>query len=199
MGLSEREERQAEGTMARFDDAHLAQLARTGDAGAFGELVRRHHRGVYRLAAAILGNRSEAEDAAQESFVRTYESLERYDSTRAFRPWLRGIVVKVCRQQQRRWARRYGQQAPLVEARGEPMADEAAEPSMMLPAVLAALAKLDDNYRLPLILFYLEQASVGEVAETLELSVGTARVRLHRGREKLRQMLADHEAGEVEE
>lgn len=181
------------------DDQRLAQLALAGDADAFGELIERHHGAIYRLAAALLGNSAEAEDAAQETFVRAYESLRRYDARRAFGPWLRGIAVNVCQQQQRSRARRERHQATAAEARGEQVAQEASEPSPMAQAALAALAELEDTYRLPLTLFYLEQASVGEVAEALGLSPGAVRVRLHRGREKLRRVLADRESAEAEQ
>ena len=191
MARTQRREQPAEERGARLGDERLAQLARAGDGDAFGELVKRHQRAIYRLAAAILGSAPEAEDATQETFVRAYESLHRYDARRAFGPWLRGIAVKVCRQRQRSQARRARHHGPLGEADKEPVATEDPEPSPMAQAALEALAELEDSYRLPLTLFYLEQASVGEVAEALGLSEGAVRVRLHRGREKLHKMLGD--------
>lgn len=173
------------------DDAVLAQLARSGDLGALGRLVDHHHHAVYRLAAATLGNGPDAEDATQETFIRAYESLGRYDVRRAFWPWLRGIAINVCRQHLRRQARKQSRQVSLASVDEVP--DHVGNTDAG-SAVLAALWELDDNYRLPLALFYIEQASVREIAQALRLSEGAVRVRLHRGREKLLQALSDTEA-----
>ena len=190
MGPTQPERQPAEPGAEWSDDQRLAQLARAGDAEAFGKLVEHHHLPIYRLATALLGSGADAEDAAQETFIRACESLRRYDPRRPFAPWLRGIAVKVCQQHQRSRARQARRQAPLSEAGMEPAAGADTEPSPMAQAALEALATLEDSYRLPLTLFYLEQASVGEVAEALGLSAGAVRVRLHRGREKLRQLLS---------
>jgi RNA polymerase sigma-70 factor (ECF subfamily) len=173
------------------DDADLAQLARSGDLDAFGRLVDRHHRAIYRLAAASLGNEPDAEDATQETFIQAYESLGRYDARREFWPWLRGIAINVCRQHLRRQARKQSRQVSLASA------DEVPDRAGTVDtegAVLAALRELDDGYRLPLGLFYIEQASVREIAQALRLSEGAVRVRLHRGREKLLQILSEQDA-----
>ncbi|MEA3403847.1 MAG: sigma-70 family RNA polymerase sigma factor [Armatimonadota bacterium] len=170
-------------------DGELTRLARAGRGSAFDELVQRHHGSVYRLCWALLTDRSDAEDAAQETFVRAYQSLGRYDADRTFGPWLRGIAAKVCLQSLRRRGRRNEKQTPLEARPMEPAAPENPEPSALADRAVQALATLSDTYRLPLALFYLRDASVAEVAGALEISPGAARVRLHRGREKLREML----------
>lgn len=172
----------------RLDDERLAHLACGGDRDAFWQLVERHHPAIYRLTTALLGAGAQAEDAAQEVFVRAYDSLGRYDPERPFGPWLRGIAVNVCRQYGHRGARHQARQVPLSEAEANPTG---AEPRPGPGAALEALAELDEIYRVPLALFYVEDASVDEVAEALGLSPGAVRVRLHRGREKLRQILME--------
>ena len=87
-------------------DGELPQRAGAGDAEAFWQLAERHQRPVYRIVAALIGPGPEAEDAAQETLVRAFHSLSRYDPERPFGPWLRGIAVNVSLQHRRRLARR---------------------------------------------------------------------------------------------
>jgi len=185
---------------ARAGDNRLALLARNGDGTAFERLVQRHERPVFGLCWSLLSDRTDAEDAAQETFVRAYQSLSRYDARRSFGPWLRGIAANVCLQLLRRRSLRSGRQVSLDAGPFEPAAPEEPEVSPLADRAVAALRRLADTYRLPLTLFYLEDASVTEVAEALDISPGAVRVRLHRGRDKLRQMLmggpeADHGDG----
>jgi RNA polymerase sigma-70 factor (ECF subfamily) len=168
------------------EEGKSARLAASGDKSEFWRLIERHHRAIYRLAVALVGKGPEAEDATQETFVRAFESLHRYDAQRPFGPWLRGIAVNVCRQYHQRRGRQGSRQVPLDEAPCERQAD--AESSEV---ILDALAQMEERYRLPLVLFYIEQASVEEVAHTLGLREGTVRVRLHRGRERLRRALSE--------
>ncbi len=170
-------------------DRHLAAMANNGNSEAFDLLIERHVGSIQRLCWSMLGNRSDAEDAAQETFVRTYKSLDRFDTERAFGPWLRGIATKVCLQKLRRRKRHSGREVSLEDSYYEPAAPEDEEPSPLAMEAVRALGRLKDTYRLPLVLFYLEDASVAEVAEALGITPGATRVRLHRGREKLRQIL----------
>ncbi|MGC9316507.1 MAG: RNA polymerase sigma factor [Armatimonadota bacterium] len=189
MGDAEAQQPRATLSGEQVPDAELARLAQAGEGDAFNELIQRHHRTVYRLCWVLLTDRSDAEDATQETFVRTYQSLERYDPDRTFGPWLRGIAVKVCLQHLRRRGRRNYRQTSLEARPMELAAPENPEPSALADRAVKALAELSDTYRLPLALFYLREASVADVAAALDISPGAARVRLHRGREKLREML----------
>jgi len=173
------------------DERFLARLAHTGDTEAFDELVRRHLSGIYRLCAGMLGGGDDAEDAAQETFVRAWQSLKRYDTSRPFGPWLRGIAVKVCQQGLRRRSGELQRLAPLTGREADDTPDPIPDSSPLAEEVMVALGDLDDNYRVPLVLFYLQDASVAEVAQTLGISPGATRVRLHRGREMLRTTLQD--------
>jgi len=174
---------------AHADDSELAVRARKGDGAAFDRLIERHQRPVFRLCWSMLSDRSDAEDAAQETFVRAYQSLPRYDAGRTFGPWLRGIASNVCLQLLRRRSLRSGRQLSLDASPLDPPAPEEPEASPLADRAVAALRRLDETYRLPLTLFYLEDASVADVAQALHISPGAVRVRLHRGREKLREML----------
>ena len=175
------------------DERFLARLAHNGDTEAFDELVRRNLSGIYRLCAGMLGGGDDAEDAAQETFVRAWQSLKRFDTERPFGPWLRGIAVKVCQQGLRKRSADLQRLTPLSGREADDTPDMVEDPSPLADEALEALGDLDDNYRVPLILFYLYDASVAEVAETLGISPGATRVRLHRGREMLREALQEHE------
>lgn len=173
------------------DERFLARLAHTGDTEAFDELLRRNLPGIYRLCAGMLGGGDDAQDAAQETFVRAWQSLKRYDTERPFGPWLRGIAIKVCQQGLRRRSGELQRFAPLSGREADDTPEEADPSSPLADEVIEALGDLEDSYRLPLILFYLHDASVAEVAQTLGISPGATRVRLHRGREMLRNALQE--------
>ena len=78
------------------DDADLARRARRGEAAAYGELVRRHQQAVFNVCYRLLGHRQEAEDAAQEAFLRAYARLETFDLSRPFGPWMRRVAANLC-------------------------------------------------------------------------------------------------------
>ena len=172
-------------------DRHLALLAVGGDGAAFDLLIERHLSSIQRLCWSMLCSRSDAEDAAQETFVRAYRCLGRFDTNRAFGPWLRGIATKVCLQMLRKRRRHSGREVSLDESFREPAAPEPDELSPLATAAVRALATLSETYRVPLALFYLEDASVAEVAEALDITEGAARVRLHRGREQIREIILE--------
>ena len=186
--------RATEGDVAEVEDRFVARLARSGDTEAFDGLVRRHMTGIYRLCAGMLGAGDDAADAAQETFVRAWQSLPRYEPDRPFGPWLRGIAVKVCQQTLRKRSGDLKRQAPLTGREADTAPADSGESSPLADEVMNALADLDDSYRLPLILFYLRDGSVSEVAQALGLTPGATRVRLHRGREMLKAALGTDES-----
>lgn len=199
--MTEPDALQEQGSSEGLDvaDRQLAKIARGGNGQAFDVLIERHHRSISRLCWSMLSDGPDAEDATQETFVRAYQSLDAYDDTRAFGPWLRGIAAKVCLQCLRRRSRHSRRQTSLDARHSEPAAPTAPERSPLAVEAVAALKRLSDTYRLPMVMFYLEDASVAEVAEALEITPGAARVRLHRGREKLREMLVDKSGNDDDE
>ena len=192
--MGQTEPRATEGDVAEVDDRFMAGLARSGDTEAFDGLVGRHTSGIYRLCAGMVGTGDDAEDAAQETFVRAWQSLPRYEPDRPFGPWLRGIAVKVCQQTLRKRSGDLKRQTPLTGREADTVAADSGESSPLADEVMNALADLEDSYRLPLILFYLRDGSVAEVAQALGLTPGATRVRLHRGREMLKAALETGES-----
>ncbi|MDE2142393.1 MAG: sigma-70 family RNA polymerase sigma factor [Elusimicrobia bacterium] len=151
--------------------------AREGDTEAFAELVKAFGPAVYRLALSITGDPADAADAAQESFLRAYWALSRFDPDRPFRPWILKIVWR--RAMTRAGRRR---DAPLEEAEAMP---ERVEAQTETPPVREGLARLSPEDRSVLAFKYEEGMSIAEIAGLWGLSETAVKVRLFRARERL--------------
>jgi RNA polymerase sigma-70 factor (ECF subfamily) len=170
----------AEGSGA--DD--LARQARRGDLDAFEGLVRRYQRRVYALAYQHLRDPDEAQDLAQEVFVRLYRNLERYDPERPFEPWFWRLAVNVAASYRRH-------RRPAVElldvAAAETRGREDALP------LERALADLSEDLRLPVLLHYYLDLPLDEIAAAMGLSLSAVKSRLHRARAILRRLLVEED------
>lgn len=166
--------------------------ARSRDAEGFERLVRRHERRVYAVARRLLGRAEDAEDAAQEAFLRLYRALDRLDPSRPVLPYLYRLTVNVCRDMGRR--RRLRETASLAEVPPgrEPMdggADpaEAARLAEERRIASEALAALPERQRTALVLRDLQGLSTREVAEVLGTSEVTVRTQISRARLKVKE------------
>lgn len=166
----------------------VAHRARRGDVAAFDQLMQRHERLVYGTAWRLLGRVEDAQDAAQEVFLRLYRFLDRLDPQRPLEPWLYRVTVNVCRDQQRR--RRPG--VPLEEAEAaQPLAAPLPSPATHAEArqehriVEAGLRSLSEKERAALVLRDIEGLSTAEVASTLGTTATTVRSHICRARLKL--------------
>lgn len=167
----------------------MARVAR-GDERAFQLLSRRHLPAMLGLARRILGNAAEAEDVAQEAFLRVWTHAPRWQPLAQFRTWLTRIVVNLCLDRKRR--------APWVdlEAAGDivdpaPGATERAEADERQNMVTAAIGELPARQRDAIMLTYSEGMSNAEVAEILGTSVSAVETLLVRGKQNLRRTLGD--------
>ncbi|NIN65309.1 MAG: sigma-70 family RNA polymerase sigma factor [Anaerolineae bacterium] len=171
------------------NEAQLVVKAQRGDEDAFEQLVRAHQRYVFNLAYRVLGDYREAEDVAQETFVRAWRGLPSFRAESRFTTWLYRIARNVCLNRLPRL------QAELTQTEllGETPADvfNAKERRAF---VHAELARLPEKYRLVLTLRYLQDLSYAEIADVLNLPLGTVKTHLHRGREALAARLAAWEA-----
>ena len=136
--------------MVRLDavaEWELIRLAQRGDADAFGQLVARHQQAVFNVTYRLTGNRQEAEDVAQETFVRAYRALNRFDLERPFAPWLYRIAANTALS----WIRRRRPEVALGE--GALLSDPSPGPEAQAIAaersarLRAAIASLPPNYR----------------------------------------------------
>src|SRR5436309_3074105 len=169
--------------------AILLQRAITGDISAFEQIVLRHERRVLTLAWRLLGSMEDAEDAAQEVFLRAFRFLHRFDSRRRFEPWLIRMTVNVCRDIGRK-----KQQYPTVafdferlRAGGDPHSELSSEEQRQ--SLYAALAELPEKEKSAVVLRDIEGFSTAEVAEILGSSEATVRSQISTARIKIRKAI----------
>lgn len=175
-------------------DADLARLCRQGDAAAWRELIRRCSPLVYRVALRVLRNQADAEDAAQEVFMRIHRSFESYDPTRPLAPWVSRITYNTCLQRLRGPAARSFAVEPETLERvadsAEPGPEVAAEEREEGDLLITAMEKLPAQDRALLVMRYREGLTDVEVAEATGMPVNTVKTRLFRARQVLRRRLA---------
>src|SRR5262245_40053906 len=171
------------------------RAAVAGDAGAYRKLVESHMRAVYALGYRLLSNADDADDVAQETFVRAYRALDRYDERYSFYTWLRAIATRVALNEIAKRKRRRTDRGQAFETASDTVADDradavAARADVELRArVQTGLAALPEEYRAVLVLRAEQQMSYAEIAAALDVPVGTVMSRLHRGRALLRRAL----------
>ena len=172
-------------------DAELAVRAGAGDERAFAMLVRRYERPVFALCCRYAGP-TDGADAAQETFIRAFTRMGQYDRARPLLPWLLTIARRLCIDQQR--ARRH-EAGDAAEEGPADRANAPVEPHVSAREELALLARafggLPEGPREALALFHFHDLSYKEIAEQLEIPMGTVMTWIHRGRDALRQALAD--------
>ena len=176
----------------------LVRRAQAGDAAAYGDLVTMYEGAAFRVAYLLLGSASDAEDAAQEGFVRAYLALARFRAGEPFRPWLLQVVGNEARNRRRALGRRAGMFDRAVRAfRGDVVTGAAPSPERVLLAgeahaeVREALTRLRDEERLVVACRYLMELSEAETAAALGIPPGTVKSRLHRALARLREDLSD--------
>ena len=176
-------------------DDELVECAKRGDIDAYEEIVRRHQAIAYRVAYAVCGSREDAEEAAQDAFVKAHRALGRFRAGAPLRPWLLRIVANEARN--RRVAG--GRSARLIERLArEPGSREAApslEPGLLAGAarreLLDALRRLPPRQREAIVCAHLLGLSEAEAAVALGCRPGTVKSRLSRGLERLRTELGE--------
>ena len=174
----------------------LSQALR-GDPQAFTSLVETYQRPVYNLCYRMLGNAEDAEDAAQETFLRAYKSMRRYDTSRPFSTWLLSIAAHYCIDQLRR--RRF----QIVSVEDLPVPD-LPDPSPGLENSLGRreeqrrirtlLDTLEPTDRAAVVMYYWYDCSYEEIAQTLTLTLSAVKSRLHRARRAMAETWQDQPA-----
>ncbi|HPO18967.1 MAG TPA: sigma-70 family RNA polymerase sigma factor [Rubrivivax sp.] len=168
-------------------DSLLVQRSRDGDPRAFGELVRRHQDGVFRFVLRMTGSRDEAMDLTQDTFIKAWQALPRWEPQAQFRTWLfqiaRNAALDLLR---RREALRF---VPLEDGAGfiapQPGPDEQFAQRQRLGLLDAALRQLPPEQREVLLLREIEQLSYAQIAAVLQVQEGTVKSRIARARAAL--------------
>ncbi len=174
-----------------MDESTLVRHAANGDAAAWEPLVLAHQEAVFRLSYLLLGDPDDAEDIAQETFLRAWKHLKRFDPTRPLRPWLLSIASNLA-SNRRRSAGRYV--SALMRAfRNEPASSASIEEKSARQMEASDLWKAVQNLSMPdqqvIYLRYFLELSVAETAQALNIPEGTVKSRLNRALERLRGII----------
>jgi RNA polymerase sigma-70 factor (ECF subfamily) len=176
------------------EEEQWVAAARDGDTAAFGRLVEAYQNPVYNLAYRMLGNGPEAEDAAQEAFIRAYKYLDSYDPKRPFSTWLFSITSHYCIDQLRR---RRIDWLPLKEEIAEPvrLASSSPNPEAVVTQrdreawIEELMETLSPTDRAAVTLHYWYDCSYSEIADVLDLTVSAVKSRLYRARRALAEQM----------
>jgi RNA polymerase sigma-70 factor (ECF subfamily) len=179
-------------TMNEASDLLLVQRTRGGDVNAFGELVQRYQASVFSVCYRLLGDSAEAEDLAQEAFLRAFRRLGSYDEERPFGPWMRRVAANLCLnalQQRRPPPSELDDE--IDEVPGDPgeMPERAGDRAELAQRVRTGLLRLPDSYRAVIELRHYQDMRYDEMAAALGIGVGEVRTRLFRARRMMARWL----------
>jgi RNA polymerase sigma-70 factor (ECF subfamily) len=169
-------------------DRDLILRARRGDVEAYGELVTRHQASVFNVCHRILHERGEAEDMAQEAFIRAHSRLEGFDLERPFGPWIRRVAANICLNQ-------LVSQKATLELDDERDAAQGERPEAVYEAreqseqIRSALASLPVHYRAVIELRHYQEMSYDEIALELKIPLSDVKSNLFRARKLLAEKL----------
>jgi RNA polymerase sigma-70 factor (ECF subfamily) len=174
----------------RSKESTLIQRAAAGDASAWEALVLEYQQAVFRLAWLLLGDADDADDIAQETFVRAWRALARFDPARPLRPWLLSIAANLARNR-RRSAGRYvlALMRAFREAPKSALLEETSTQQAAASALWQAVQHLDLRDQQIVYLRFFLDLPVSETAEVLQVAEGTVKSRLSRALEKLRRII----------
>jgi len=189
--------------MSTADDRELILRAQEGDLNAFGDLVRRHQAAVFNVAFRMFGQRSEAEDAAQETFLRAFRALGTFDVERPMAPWLKRIATNVCLN----WLasarvkpyvtvadmNRPGEEKSSMDdwAHNRPTPEQELVTKETARQIRAAILKLPPPYRAVIELRHFQYLSYDEIGQTLGRSLNNVKSDLFRARRMLAELLGE--------
>ena len=184
-----------------MQDELLIRRAQSGDEGAFEQLLLAHQKSVYNLCLRMAGNPDDALDLSQEAFIRAWRALGQYQFDAAFSTWLFRLTSNVCIDFLRRQKRQQHMSLTVTDddEPGEeftvpdpaPGPEEQAVHNERRQAVARVMAALPEDYRAVMQLRAVEELSYEQIAEILDIKVGTVKSRLARARTQLRKILKD--------
>jgi len=182
-----------------FVEKRLTERAKRGDREAFAELIEIYKDKIFQLAYRMVGNRQDAEDIAQETFLRVYANLHQYDDSYKFSTWIYRIATNLCIDRGRKKRPHFSLDEEIEPGQGldwysrlssrDNTPEEKLVTRELQERVQDALSHLAPKYRSIMILRYIEDLSLQEISEVLKLPVTTIKTRIHRGREALRSRL----------
>lgn len=184
--------------MNQISDAELINKCKRGDKSSFGIIVDRYKDKVYNTVLRMVGNPQDAEDISQEAFISSYRTINKFDVNRDFAPWLLKIAINLSIDYLRQ---KRPQNVPLdfAEFESHNIPDlsyaedqlNALELSELHDILEDSILKLPYKYRAVVALYYMEEHTYGEIADILEIPMGTVKTYLYRGREMLKAQMKD--------
>ena len=172
-----------------------------GDQSAYEDIVNLYQHKLYQVCYRMLASKEEAEDITQEAFVRAYINLHSFDQKRKFSTWIYRIATNLCIDRIRKKKPDYYLDAEVAGTEGldmysqiaadEQLPEETLEQMELQERIQYEISRLPDKYRAVIVLKYIEELSLQEISEILEMPLGTVKTRIHRGREALRKQLAN--------
>ncbi|MRH43828.1 RNA polymerase sigma factor SigW [Aquibacillus halophilus] len=170
-----------------------------GDQSAFEDVVAFYQNRVYQICYRIIGNSHEAEDLAQEAFIRAYVNIHSFDTRRKFSTWLYRIATNITIDRIRKKKPDYFLDAQIKGTDGldmysqlpadQPLPEDEVESIELQNYIQEEIMKLPAKYRSVIALRFVDELSLNEISEVLDIPVGTVKTRIHRGREALRKRL----------
>lgn len=170
-----------------------------GDQNAYADIVNLYQHKLYQVCYRMLGNKQEAEDITQEAFIRAYINLHSYDQKRKFSTWIYRIATNLCIDRIRKKKPDYYLDAEVAGTEGlnmysqiavdEQLPEDVVEQMELQERIQYEISRLPDKYRSVIVLKYIEELSLQEISEILDMPLGTVKTRIHRGREALRKQL----------
>ena len=182
--------------MQNLEDLRLIQRFKEGDTSAFGEIVLTYQDRIYNLCRHMLGNPADAEDAAQEAFLKAYQALPKFEPDASLYTWLYRIATNTCIDFKRKPVFESlfadsGEGEILVHdlASDRPSPERLYQSKQIDQALQGCLEKLSAKLRAIIVLKEVEELSYEEIAETLDISMGTVKSRIARAREELQDCM----------
>ncbi|MFB5660438.1 RNA polymerase sigma factor SigW [Alteribacillus sp. HJP-4] len=177
----------------------IKEIKKDGDQDAFAELVDLYKDKVYQIAFRMTGSSHEAQDMAQEAFLRAYSNLDSYDESRKFSTWLFRITTNLCIDRLRKKKPDYSLDAEVKGTEGltgysqiatpDKLPEEQVVTMEMQSRVQEEISQLPPKYRSAIILRYIEDLPIKQISDILDLPDNTVKTHIHRGREALRKRL----------
>ena len=177
-----------------MSEANLIEQARQGDEAAWSVLVNQYQELVFRLAYLLLGDADEAQDVAQETFIRAFFALDRFDQSRPLRPWLLRITANQARNQRRsvgRYLAALGRWRQQADHPVEPSPQDVQLRQWEAQTLWQAIRRLRRADQEIIYLRYFLELSVAETAEAAGVAPGTVKSRLHRALSRLRNVVTE--------
>ena len=178
--------------MANSDELDLISRAKEGDLNAFEKLYEMHKSAIFRTALAITNDRSIAEEILQDTFLRAYKNMARVRDGVSLAPWLYRIAVNLAYDwavKQKRWLAAVHNIVERIVISTSPSPERSLEEQEVQNLLYEAINRLEFKQRTTLVLFYLQDFSLTEIADVMDCPVGTVKSRLHYARTNLRQEL----------